>query len=146
MLFALNLHVEILLIVSTTGLEFAYEEAPASMKAVIMSLFLLTTTVGDLLTGVVYSVGAELSKVGMALLFAAMMLANFFVFLCVRSAFLKDKNRSCNGNGSSNSSSDSYSGVAGPKRAENYTSKGRSLLADDENNYGVSGPSTAERV
>jgi dipeptide/tripeptide permease len=50
--------------VSTTGLEFAYAEAPASMKAVIMSLFLLTTTVGDLLTGVVYSAGAKLSKVG----------------------------------------------------------------------------------
>jgi POT family proton-dependent oligopeptide transporter len=35
-------------LVSTTGLEFAYSQAPASMKGVIMSFWLLTTTFGNL--------------------------------------------------------------------------------------------------
>jgi POT family proton-dependent oligopeptide transporter len=35
-------------LVSATGLEFAYSQAPPSMKGVIMSFWLLTTTVGNL--------------------------------------------------------------------------------------------------
>ena len=35
-------------LVSATGLEFAYSQAPASMKGTIMSLWLLSTTVGNL--------------------------------------------------------------------------------------------------
>lgn len=35
-------------LVSTTGLEFAYSQAPASMKGVVMSFWNLTTTVGNL--------------------------------------------------------------------------------------------------
>jgi len=35
-------------LVSTTGLEFAYSQAPASMKGIIMSFWLLTTTFGNL--------------------------------------------------------------------------------------------------
>ena len=35
-------------LVSTTGLEFAYSQAPGAMKGVIMSFWLLTTTFGNL--------------------------------------------------------------------------------------------------
>jgi POT family proton-dependent oligopeptide transporter len=35
-------------LVSATGLEFAYSQAPASMKGVIMSFWLLSTTFGNL--------------------------------------------------------------------------------------------------
>jgi POT family proton-dependent oligopeptide transporter len=35
-------------LVSATGLEFAYSQAPAAMKGVIMSFWLLTTTFGNL--------------------------------------------------------------------------------------------------
>jgi POT family proton-dependent oligopeptide transporter len=35
-------------LVSATGLEFAYSQAPASMKGVVMSFWNLTTTVGNL--------------------------------------------------------------------------------------------------
>jgi POT family proton-dependent oligopeptide transporter len=35
-------------LVSATGLEFAYSQAPASMKGSIMSFWILTTTVGNL--------------------------------------------------------------------------------------------------
>jgi POT family proton-dependent oligopeptide transporter len=35
-------------LVSATGLEFAYSQAPASMKGVVMSFWNLTTTIGNL--------------------------------------------------------------------------------------------------
>jgi POT family proton-dependent oligopeptide transporter len=35
-------------LVSATGLEFAYSQAPQSMKGVVMSFWNLTTTVGNL--------------------------------------------------------------------------------------------------
>jgi POT family proton-dependent oligopeptide transporter len=35
-------------LVSATGLEFAYSQAPATMKGVVMSFWNLTTTVGNL--------------------------------------------------------------------------------------------------
>lgn len=37
-------------LVSTTGLEFAYSQAPVSMKGTLMSFWLLTTSVGNLFT------------------------------------------------------------------------------------------------
>jgi proton-dependent oligopeptide transporter, POT family len=40
-------------LVSTTGLEFAFREAAPEMKSLIMSFFLLTISVGDLLVAVV---------------------------------------------------------------------------------------------
>ncbi len=40
-------------LVSITGLEFAYTQAPRSMKSTIMSLFLLTITIGNFLTAIV---------------------------------------------------------------------------------------------
>lgn len=40
-------------LLSTTGLEFAYTQAPPSQKSTIMSVWYLTTTVGNLLTAVV---------------------------------------------------------------------------------------------
>jgi hypothetical protein len=76
----------------------------------------------------------------MALLFAGMMLANFFVFLCVRAAFLKDKNREGGGGGGGGRS---YRDVSDERPKTSYTSKGSaaqtSLLT-------ASDPSIAERV
>jgi POT family proton-dependent oligopeptide transporter len=43
-------------LVSTTGLEFAFREAAPEMKSLIMSFFLLTISVGDLLVAVVTKV------------------------------------------------------------------------------------------
>ncbi|HWC58751.1 MAG TPA: MFS transporter, partial [Verrucomicrobiae bacterium] len=40
-------------LVSTTGLEFAFREAAPEMKSLIMSFFLLTISAGDLLVAVV---------------------------------------------------------------------------------------------
>jgi POT family proton-dependent oligopeptide transporter len=40
-------------LVSVTALEFAYSEAPKSMKSTIMSLWFLTFSLGNLFTGIV---------------------------------------------------------------------------------------------
>ncbi len=45
------------ILVSTTGLEFAYTQAPMRMKGTIMSLWLLTTFVGNLVVVVVKKLG-----------------------------------------------------------------------------------------
>ncbi|GMI44901.1 hypothetical protein TrCOL_g3163 [Triparma columacea] len=49
--------------VSTTGLEFFYQEAPSNLKTASASLFLLTTAVGDVMGGVIYDV-AGMAGVG----------------------------------------------------------------------------------
>jgi hypothetical protein len=43
------------ILVSVTGLEWAYDTAPHRIKALLMAIFLLTTAVGDLLGGILYS-------------------------------------------------------------------------------------------
>jgi POT family proton-dependent oligopeptide transporter len=39
--------------VSITGLEFSYTQAPASMKSIVMSLWLLSVSAGNVLTALV---------------------------------------------------------------------------------------------
>lgn len=69
-------------LVSTTGLEFAYSQAPQSMKSTVSSLFLLTTAVGDLLAGVIFS-GVDISPYQMSFLCAGLMVLNVFFFAYV---------------------------------------------------------------
>jgi POT family proton-dependent oligopeptide transporter len=57
--------------VSVTGLEFAYSQAPKRMKSVVMSLWLVNVTLGDLL--VVGLTRLEMSRVDFFWLFAALM-------------------------------------------------------------------------
>ncbi len=61
-------------LVSTTGLEFAYSQAPVEMKGTIVSLFYLTNTVGNLLVVLVAQL-AIFSGVGLYLFYA------FLIFL-----------------------------------------------------------------
>jgi proton-dependent oligopeptide transporter, POT family len=70
--------------ISVTGLEFAYATSPDSMKAFIMSIYLLTTSVGDLFGGLLYSsVFQTLNRATTMHVCAVMMLGNFGVFLWV---------------------------------------------------------------
>lgn len=49
---------------STTGLEFAFTEAPATMKSTLMSFWMLTTAAGNLLVAVVAHEGSRLFGAG----------------------------------------------------------------------------------
>ena len=76
--------------VSITGLEFAYSQAPRELKGTVMSLFLITTSIGDLLTGVTYdgvtAMGFK-SQSQVFYFFAVAMLVNFFIFLAIACRF-----------------------------------------------------------
>jgi POT family proton-dependent oligopeptide transporter len=74
-------------LISITGLEFFYVEAPTQLKSTISSLFLLTTALGDLFAGVLYSSLSGVGAVFMLWIFSILMLMNFGVFLWVSSRF-----------------------------------------------------------
>ncbi|MSP25035.1 MAG: MFS transporter [Myxococcales bacterium] len=72
-------------LVSITGLEFAYTQAPRRMKSTIMGLWLLAVATGNILTGLVAQFGG-LSLVNFFWLFAGLMAAAAVLF-GVRSLF-----------------------------------------------------------
>ncbi len=70
--------------VSITGLEFAYTQAPRAMKSTVMSLWLLTVFFGNLITAYVAAAGEKLFPVASAgyfWFFAALMAVFAFVFM-----------------------------------------------------------------
>lgn len=69
-------------LVSVTALEFAYTQAPASMKSAIMSLWYVTIAAGSLLTAWVASLN-RFHGAGYYFFFAALMLAAAFAFKAV---------------------------------------------------------------
>jgi dipeptide/tripeptide permease len=69
---------------SITGLEFAYAHSPDRLKAFIMSCYLLTTAVGDSLSGMLYStVFTHLGQATVLHVCAALMMLNLVVFTVV---------------------------------------------------------------
>ncbi len=76
------------ILISVTGLEFAYTQAAIQLKSTVAALFLLTSAIGDLLTGVLYSaLYPVLSGPVMLLFFSGLMLLNFVAFLYVASRY-----------------------------------------------------------
>ena len=76
--------------VSVTGLEFAYSQAPHSMKGTIMALFLMTTAIGDLCSGLIYTWADSiegLSKTYLYLGFALLLLINTIFFVLVAKSY-----------------------------------------------------------
>ena len=72
------------ILVSVTGLEYSYSSSPESMKAFVLALYLLTTSIGDLLGGVLYSsVFAALNRAITLHLCAFIMLLNLICFIGV---------------------------------------------------------------
>jgi POT family proton-dependent oligopeptide transporter len=76
-------------LVSVTGLEFAYTQAPRSMKSTIMGFWYLTVTVGNLLTHAL-APRREASVAGFFWTFAGLMAAASVVF-AILSFFYKGK-------------------------------------------------------
>jgi len=69
------------ILVSVTGLEFAYACAPGRVKALIMSLFLLTTAVGNIFSGTLYStVFAQMDRAVVMHICATLMMINLIMF------------------------------------------------------------------
>lgn len=78
------------ILVSVTGLEFAYVMAPKTMKSTVAAIFLLTTSVGDLLTGVIFSVFPDVTRSTMAFICALLMVANLCAMIYVKTCVYKD--------------------------------------------------------
>jgi POT family proton-dependent oligopeptide transporter len=74
-------------LVSTTGLEFAYTQAAPSMKSAVMSFWLLSIALGNLLVATVTRLGGghgdESVTAGRFFLFAGMMAAVGALFIAV---------------------------------------------------------------
>jgi dipeptide/tripeptide permease len=71
---------------SVTGLEFAYSNSPHHLKAFVMSLYLLTTALGNMLGGILYSsLFARVSLVSAMTTCGVLMLLNWLAFLRVSS-------------------------------------------------------------
>mmetsp|Transcript_36543 Transcript_36543/g.85426 ORF Transcript_36543/g.85426 Transcript_36543/m.85426 type:complete len:195 (+) Transcript_36543:1493-2077(+) len=63
------------ILVSVTGQEFSYANSPASMKALVMAIYFLTTAVGNFFGGVLYSSLADLNRA------VILHLCSFFMFV-----------------------------------------------------------------
>jgi len=78
-------------LVSTTGLEFAYTQAAASMKSAIMSFFFLTTALGNLLIVTITKLGSghgdESVSSGRFYFYAAMMAVVGLLFIIVAARY-----------------------------------------------------------
>lgn len=69
---------------SVTGLEFSYAKSPDRLKAFLMTLYLLTTAVGDFFGGLLYSsVFQDMNRAVVMYVCAALMLGNLMAFCCV---------------------------------------------------------------
>ncbi len=77
-------------LLSATGLEFAFAQAPPRLKSTIMSLWLMTVALGNVLTAVVTRFNAEVLKASGAmelLFYAALMLIVSFAFAGIARRF-----------------------------------------------------------
>jgi dipeptide/tripeptide permease len=75
-------------LISITGLEFAYTQAPAALKSLITACWLITTGLGNLLAGLLWdALGGSMSVTALNILFAALMLLNGIAFMHVAATF-----------------------------------------------------------
>lgn len=71
--------------ISVTGLEFAYTQAPSSLKSLLSAFWLVTVGTGDLLAGALYNglSGPLADQVNRYIFFSGLMFIDFLIFLIV---------------------------------------------------------------
>ena len=69
------------IMISITGLEFAYTQAPRAMKSTIMGLFFLTVSIGNLFTGIISSINPFREGMGEFMFYAGVMFIFSFIFV-----------------------------------------------------------------
>jgi POT family proton-dependent oligopeptide transporter len=74
-------------LVSATGLEFAYSQAPREMKGTIMSLWSLTVTVGNQLVSVVARLNVFEGAAGTLFFYAGLIFVAAIVFAFIASRY-----------------------------------------------------------
>lgn len=81
--------------ISVTGLEFAYSSSPERLKVLVLAIFLLTTAVGNLFSGVLFStVFADMDRANVMYSCTILMLLNWLVFRWIASSWQLDGWRS----------------------------------------------------
>ncbi|KAG6550551.1 hypothetical protein Mapa_007920 [Marchantia paleacea] len=76
------------ILLSITGLEFAYSQAPASMKSIVQSLWLFTVAGGNIFTIIIVAgVGTSLSKANEFFFFAVLAMVAVFAMIWLSSGF-----------------------------------------------------------
>ncbi|XP_032597166.1 peptide transporter family 1 isoform X2 [Drosophila grimshawi] len=68
---------------SVTGLEFSFTEAPENMKSVLQACWLLSVAIGNMLVVIIAEVKFVRTQSAEFALFAAIMLVNLVIFLCL---------------------------------------------------------------
>mmetsp|Transcript_7293 Transcript_7293/g.10436 ORF Transcript_7293/g.10436 Transcript_7293/m.10436 type:complete len:513 (-) Transcript_7293:50-1588(-) len=70
------------ILVSVTGSEFAYSNSPVSMKSLVMALYLVMTSLGDLIGGLLYSTIFQALKSSSSMFICALMMLTNFILFC----------------------------------------------------------------
>ena len=77
------------ILVSITGLEFAYSQSPPDMKSTVLALYFLCISVGDMLTAVLFTgmTNSGISTAAILFIFAALVSVAGFIFIALAAHF-----------------------------------------------------------
>jgi uncharacterized membrane protein YgcG len=101
------------ILVSTTGLEWCYTQAPPRMKGTVLALYYFAVSVGDMMAGVTYdALGSVLTPLQLIWLFSGFIALAAAAF-CLVAWRYTPSNYDGGGGGNSSSSSSSSSGGGG---------------------------------
>ncbi len=75
-------------LVSVTSNQFAFDQAPAHMKSLVTALLMLSSALGDLITGVIYSAFLWLPRYGLFIVFAGLVVLNFCYLAFVKRYYI----------------------------------------------------------
>jgi len=79
------------IMISVTGLEFAYTQAPTSMKSLVMSCWTLTISLGNALVAVMSLISLESMVINFAI-YAGLMSVFMLIFLLINRDFVEYQN------------------------------------------------------